>query len=146
MRDGVPAVLALGPGGTAAHSLLFRPLSETGDEVFVDAIASTYERTRNSWITESIREHGTLGAARADFQDYQRLDFEPDWWELAYTESGALAGVIRAKPGQMQELPDLTRNESRGSRAFEELALPRPHDADRHVSGQVRRTTSAPRL
>jgi hypothetical protein len=73
--------------------------------VFVDAIASTYERTRNSWITESIREHGTLGAARADFQDYQRLDFEPDWWELAYTESGALAGVIRAKPDKCRSSP-----------------------------------------
>jgi ribosomal protein S18 acetylase RimI-like enzyme len=98
LRDGVrwrysPSTAREAP---PAHSLLFRPLSESGDDMFVDAIASTYEGTRDSWITESIQEHGTLGAARADFQDYQRLDFEPDWWELAYTESGALAGVIMA--------------------------------------------------
>ena len=79
-----------------AHSLVFvfRSLPEVGEEAFVEAIASTYEGTRDSWLTSNIEEHGVLAAARADFTDYQGLDHLPEWWELAYTEDGALAGVI----------------------------------------------------
>ena len=67
-----------------------------GEEAFVDAIAETYRGTRDSWISSLIEEHGLLGAARADFLDYQGLDHSPEWWELACTEEGELAGVIMA--------------------------------------------------
>jgi ribosomal protein S18 acetylase RimI-like enzyme len=80
--------------GREPPSLAFRSLPEVGDEAFVEAIASTYEGTRDSWISSSIEEHGALAAARTDFRDYQGLDYLPGWWELAYTEGGALAGVI----------------------------------------------------
>jgi ribosomal protein S18 acetylase RimI-like enzyme len=79
-----------------AHSLVFRSLAEVGEETFVEAMASTYQGTRDSWITSTVEEHGVLGAAQADFRDYQGLDHSPEWWELAYTEDGALAGVIMA--------------------------------------------------
>ena len=62
----------------------------------MEAIASTYRGTRDSWLTANVEEHGLLGAARADFLVYQGLDHLPEWWELAYTEDGALAGVIIA--------------------------------------------------
>ncbi len=42
----------------------------------------------------SVGEHGVIGAARADFREYQGLEHLPEWWELAYTDDGALAGVI----------------------------------------------------
>jgi ribosomal protein S18 acetylase RimI-like enzyme len=77
-------------------SLAFRSLAEVGEEAFVAAIASTYEGTRDSWLTRSIEEDGTLGAARADFTDAQAIEYEPDWWELAYLDDGTLAGVIMA--------------------------------------------------
>jgi RimJ/RimL family protein N-acetyltransferase len=78
------------------HSLTFRTLSEAGQDAFIEAIAATYEGIRDSWITERIKELGTLRAARADFRDEQSLDYRPEWWELAYTSEGTLAGVIMA--------------------------------------------------
>jgi ribosomal protein S18 acetylase RimI-like enzyme len=77
-----------------APSVAFRGLPAVGQEAFVDAIASTYQGTRDSWITRSIEEQGARGAAQADFLDYQAMEHVPEWWELAYTDDGALAGVI----------------------------------------------------
>jgi ribosomal protein S18 acetylase RimI-like enzyme len=82
--------------GRPVDSLVYRSLEEVGDDAFVAAMAATYQGTRDSWITRSIDERGTLGAAQADFLDYQALEHVPDWWELAFTEDGALAGVIMA--------------------------------------------------
>ena len=76
-------------------SLDYRPLTEVGDDAFVDAIASTYQGTRDSWLSQNIEEHGLQGAARTDFYDLQGMDYEPEWWELAY-EGDVLAGVIMA--------------------------------------------------
>jgi ribosomal protein S18 acetylase RimI-like enzyme len=76
------------------QSLVYRGLPDVGEDPFVEAIASTYEGTHDSWINETIEKHGRLGAARADFLDYQALEHRPEWWELAYTPDGALAGVI----------------------------------------------------
>jgi len=77
-------------------SLAFRSLAEVGEGAFVEAIAATYEGTRDSWLTREIQERGVVGAARSDFTDYQEMDYLPDWWELAYAEGGELAGVIMA--------------------------------------------------
>jgi ribosomal protein S18 acetylase RimI-like enzyme len=76
--------------------LAFRTLAEVGDEAFMAAIASTYEGTRDSWLSRSMEEQGVLGAARADFVDAQAIEYEPEWWELAYTDDDTLAGVIMA--------------------------------------------------
>jgi ribosomal protein S18 acetylase RimI-like enzyme len=98
LRDGLRwrSVPSSSPEAPMEHSLAFRVLPEVGEDVFVDAIASTYQGTRDSWITQNIEEHGPLGAARADFADLQGMEHLPEWWELAYTDGGALAGVIMA--------------------------------------------------
>jgi ribosomal protein S18 acetylase RimI-like enzyme len=98
MRDGVRWAYSGSPSQEAARaqSLVFRSLPEVGEEAFVEAIASTYQGTRDSWITSNIEKHGMLGAARKDFLEYQGLDHLPEWWELAYSEDGVLAGVIMA--------------------------------------------------
>jgi ribosomal protein S18 acetylase RimI-like enzyme len=77
-------------------SLVFRGLSEVGEAVFVEALALTYTGTRDSMLTRHIQRRGLLEAARSDFRDYQQMEYLPEWWELAYTEDGALAGVIMA--------------------------------------------------
>ena len=82
--------------GRRAPSLVFRSLPEVGEEAFVQAIAATYEGTRDSWLGANIEEHGMVEAAWTDFREYHRLEHLPDWWELAYTEDGALGGVIIA--------------------------------------------------
>jgi ribosomal protein S18 acetylase RimI-like enzyme len=74
----------------------FRGLGEVGEDVFVEALAATYEGTRDSWLTRNIEERGLHDAARADFLDYRQMDHQPEWWELAYTDDGALAGVVMA--------------------------------------------------
>ena len=96
LRDG----LRWTHSGTAPFApgepLVFRALPEVGEAAFVEAIASTYHETRDSWITRMIEERGVLGAARADFLDYQGLEHLPEWWELGYAGDGSLAGVIMA--------------------------------------------------
>jgi ribosomal protein S18 acetylase RimI-like enzyme len=77
-------------------SLAFRALPEVGEDAFVEAIAATYEGTRDSWIRRSIAELGLLGAAREDFDDNSEMEHRPEWWELAYADDGALAGVVMA--------------------------------------------------
>jgi ribosomal protein S18 acetylase RimI-like enzyme len=96
LRDGLRWRYSGSSAQEASPTLAFRALPEVGEDAFVDALASTYEGTRDSWITRSIDEHGTLGAARADFLDYQAMEHLPEWWELAYADDGALAGVIMA--------------------------------------------------
>lgn len=76
------------------QSLAFRALPDVGDDAFVDAIAATYQGTRDSWIGREIEERGLAGAARADFAAYREMEHLPEWWELAYGEDGSLAGVI----------------------------------------------------
>ena len=98
MRDGLrwqySAPSSRGPAQD--HSLDYRPLSQVGENAFVDAIASTYQGTRDSWLSQNIEEHGLQGAARTDFHDLQAMDYRPEWWELAYEEGDVLAGVIMA--------------------------------------------------
>jgi ribosomal protein S18 acetylase RimI-like enzyme len=95
LRDGLRWTYSrAGAQGAAPSSLAFRPLPEVGEDSFVQAIAKTYQGTRDSWIARNVQERGLFGAARADYVDYQGLEHEPEWWELAYTEDGALAGVI----------------------------------------------------
>jgi ribosomal protein S18 acetylase RimI-like enzyme len=98
LRDGLRWLYSSSSSQVAAreHSLVFRTLADVGEDAFVDAIASTYQGTRDSWITRNIEELGTAEAARADFHDYQEMEYRLEWWELAYTEDDALAGVIMA--------------------------------------------------
>jgi ribosomal protein S18 acetylase RimI-like enzyme len=98
LRDGLRWLYTASPTREPSpeSSLAFRGLPEVGEEAFVEALAATYEGTRDSWLTRGIQERGLLGAARSDFLDYQDLEYLPEWWELAYAEGGALAGVIMA--------------------------------------------------
>jgi ribosomal protein S18 acetylase RimI-like enzyme len=96
LRDGVRWLYTTSTARdpSPASSLAFRALPEVGEDAFVEAFAATYKGTRDSWLTRNIQERGLLGAARADFLDYQQMDYLPEWWELAHTQDGALAGVI----------------------------------------------------
>jgi hypothetical protein len=95
LRDGLRWIFAGSASPSVAeHPLVFRPLPEVGEGAFVEAIAATYEETRDSWIKQTIEERGVLGAAWADFADSQGMDHLPEWWELAYTADDSLAGVV----------------------------------------------------
>jgi len=96
LRDGLRWQFTASPerGPPPLTSLSFRGLPEVGEATFLEAMTETYEGTRDAWLTREIQERGLVGAARSDFRDYQEMDYEPEWWELAYAENGALAGVV----------------------------------------------------
>jgi ribosomal protein S18 acetylase RimI-like enzyme len=98
VRDGLRwrYLASSAPAPEPEPSLAFRPLSEVGEDAFVEAIASTYEGTLDSWLNQNIAQHGLNGAARTDFGDLQGMDYRPEWWELAYEQDGSLAGVTMA--------------------------------------------------
>jgi ribosomal protein S18 acetylase RimI-like enzyme len=74
--------------------LVFRPMPEVGEDAFFAVFAATYEGTRDAWLRRQIEEHGLHTAARSGFEEYKEFDHLPEWWELAYTADGALAGAI----------------------------------------------------
>jgi ribosomal protein S18 acetylase RimI-like enzyme len=98
VRDGLRwrYLASSSPAPQPESSLDFHPLSEAGEDAFVEAIASTYEGTLDSWLNQNIAQHGLNGAARTDFADLQGMDYRPEWWELAYEQDGSLAGVVMA--------------------------------------------------
>ena len=98
LRDGLRWRLTMPPSPAAGQpsSLTFRSLPEAGEDAFVDAITRTYAGTRDTWLARNVEELGPARAAREDFDDAKGLEYEPGWWELAYTEAGELAGVIMA--------------------------------------------------
>jgi RimJ/RimL family protein N-acetyltransferase len=98
LRDGLRWIFSTSPADEdpPPQRLSYRALPDVGEDTFVAAMAATYEGTRDSWITRTIEERGALGAARADFLDYQAMEHRPEWWELAYTDDQQLAGVIMA--------------------------------------------------
>jgi ribosomal protein S18 acetylase RimI-like enzyme len=95
-RDGLRWLFTAGAAQSPVRepALGFRDLTESGDEAFVEALAATYEGTRDSILTRHVEERGLLEASRSDFLDYKELEYVPEWWELAYAEDGALAGVV----------------------------------------------------
>jgi ribosomal protein S18 acetylase RimI-like enzyme len=93
LRDGLRWRLSA-PARPEAGPLRFRALPDVGEEAFVDAIAATFEGTPDAELQRDIDELGRDGAARQYLLDHQSLDHRPEWWELGYTDAGALAGVI----------------------------------------------------
>lgn len=98
LRDGLRwARTVSSPAGAAPPgTLVFRGLPDVGEDAFVDAIARTYYGTRDTWLARNVEEVGAAKAAREDFDEAKALEYDPGWWELAYTDDGALAGVIMA--------------------------------------------------
>jgi hypothetical protein len=79
-----------------AHRFVFRTLEEVGDEAFIAAMARVSEGTLDSHMRQRCAEIGTLAEACEHFQDEQRFQahWEPQWWQLAYTEEGQLVGLV----------------------------------------------------
>lgn len=87
-RGGEPNVVE--PG-----RLSFRTLEEVGEDEFVDAMRRVSEGTLDREIREERARLGPQGAARAFFEDAQRVKHKPSWWQLAYSRpEGELVGLV----------------------------------------------------
>jgi ribosomal protein S18 acetylase RimI-like enzyme len=73
--------------------LVYRTLEEVGADAFVAAIARVTDGTLDRRLRSDQERLGAAGAARALFELLRALEYEPGWWQLAYTSSGALAGL-----------------------------------------------------
>src|SRR5262249_62321144 len=87
LRDGLRWRYSGAAGAAEASTLTFRPLGYVGEDAFVEAIAATYEGTRDSWRTTNIEEEGLLGAARSDLEDPKRPDDRPEWWGVGRADA-----------------------------------------------------------
>ncbi len=73
--------------------LTFRPIEETGEPAFIDAIARVSSATHDERIQADRERLGPEGEAREMLADVRKLDVEPGWLELAYDAAGDLVGL-----------------------------------------------------
>jgi ribosomal protein S18 acetylase RimI-like enzyme len=90
-----PAAGVPRPGG----QLEFRP--EPDDETFLAAFRQVSIGSLDVDTRTGVAKHGIDAQAREDMGVYQSMPGERDWWRLAYTPDGELAGLAipSANPG-----------------------------------------------
>lgn len=74
--------------------LTFKSLKEVGEEEYISAIRRVTEKTLDTYDEKEVQELGEEEAARSNFYGLKDIDFNDDWWKLAYEENGDLAGLI----------------------------------------------------
>lgn len=72
----------------------FRALREVGEEEYIIAMKKVTEKTLDSYDEKDVKELGAEEAARTYFYGLKDIDFNEDWWKLAYEHNGDFAGLI----------------------------------------------------
>ncbi|WP_103500792.1 GNAT family N-acetyltransferase [Streptomyces sp. SM14] len=71
--------------------LVFRP--EPDDEVVLDALRRVHSSTLDSSAARAVERGGTELAAREELEFFRWCPSPREWWRLAYTRDGRLAGI-----------------------------------------------------
>lgn len=74
--------------------LQFKSLQKVGSEEFINAIEKVTEGTLDKDDLDCIREFGSKQAAIKYFNSLKDIDFNKNWWRLAYTNNNDLVGLI----------------------------------------------------
>lgn len=74
--------------------LRYRSISEVGEERFLDAIARVSEGSFDQRILADRARLGIEEQAREMFDELLLMEYEPEWWRLAYTPAGEMVGLI----------------------------------------------------
>lgn len=74
--------------------LTFKSLREVGEEKYINAIMKVTENTLDTYDQMEVREMGAGEAAKSNFYGLKDIDYNEDWWKLAYEKGGDLAGLI----------------------------------------------------
>ena len=99
LESSVPLTRARGQAATSSR-LTYRPIEEVGDEAFIAAFARAIEGTLDQPAKRAIEREGTAAKARGSVASVRRLvrdagwRVDEGWWQLGYTEEGALAGFV----------------------------------------------------
>lgn len=78
----------------SSHSLTFRTLPDVGDDAFVEAIQKVSAQTLDQRINDERKEAGARQHAVQLFEELKEMDYDPDWWQLAYDGDGQLVGFV----------------------------------------------------
>ncbi|MFD1537046.1 GNAT family N-acetyltransferase [Nonomuraea guangzhouensis] len=79
------------PVPAASGRLVFR--AEADDEAFVEAFRRVAVGTLDHHTQQALATTDPEAQAREDIADYRSMPGDRDWWRLAYTPDGDLAGV-----------------------------------------------------
>jgi len=74
--------------------LNFRSLSEVGETAFIAAIEQVSQGTFDQRIQQDRERQGPEIQAQTFFEAMQHLKYDPAWWQLAYTPTRELVGLI----------------------------------------------------
>ena len=80
------------PAGS--QRLTFRSLTAVGDIAFIDVIEQASAGTLDRSIRQEREQGGPAHQAREMFKDLQQMEYDPAWWQLAYTQTGDLVGFV----------------------------------------------------
>lgn len=78
----------------AVERLNFKELAELDDEQFMLAIENVTQKTLDQDDLENNEIHGTKKAAEMYFELLKEIDFNRNWWKLAYDSNGEFVGLI----------------------------------------------------
>lgn len=74
--------------------LNFKSLREVGENKFLKAIERVTENTLDQDDINCINEYGSKEASRKYFNILKTIDFNEDWWNLAYENEGEFVGLV----------------------------------------------------
>lgn len=74
--------------------LTFKNLEEIGMDSFIEAIEKVTYETLDRDDIECVKEFGNKQAAANYFNQLKDIDFNKEWWRLAYTYNNKLIGLI----------------------------------------------------
>jgi len=79
---------------TVPQRLVFRSLYELDADTFIAAIEQVSAQTFDQWMQQDRELCGPKQQARDLFEDLQRMEYDPVWWQLAYTPQNELVGLV----------------------------------------------------
>lgn len=74
--------------------LTFKSHEEISDDAFIDAIESVTYGTLDRDDLESLEKNGPKTAAKIYYDILKDIDFNKEWWKLAYDISGEFVGLV----------------------------------------------------
>lgn len=96
LRETVRFELEGGKAGhqlSEAHDVLFRSIADVGESAFIDAIQRVSAAALDQRTRDQREKLGPEDEARENFEDLTSLEYDPTWWEVAYTPDEDLVGV-----------------------------------------------------
>ena len=79
---------------TFPNGLVFRAISEVGEYAFLEALESVSADSFDQITRHDREEMGAQAEARNTYDDLRQMEYDPSWWQLAYTPEGELVGLV----------------------------------------------------